>query len=245
MLKKQYKAIMFDLDGTLIPMDMKKFTEGYFADLYKAAEIPQIPIKEFIDIIWKSTYAMMKNDGSATNRDEFWNAFAAMTGYSMEEVDEIDKRCLAFYGKEFKAAKRFCGENPLASKAVAAARGKAEFVILATNAIFPRAGQKSRLEWVNLKEEDFDLITDYEEGRYCKPNPKYFIDIMDKMNLKPEECLMIGNDEREDMLCASMVGIDCYLVTDTMIPYAEQPWTGMKGTFAEMVEFLEVLDVRV
>lgn len=26
----KYKAILFDMDGTLLPMDMKTFTEGYF-----------------------------------------------------------------------------------------------------------------------------------------------------------------------------------------------------------------------
>lgn len=242
MLKKKYKAILFDLDGTLLPMDMKEFTEGYFVDLYKSARVPEIDIKDFIDIVWKSTYAMMKNDGSVTNRDAFWNSFAALTGYSAEEIEEIDRKCLSFYGNEFKASKRFCQDNPLAKKAVAVAREKAEKVILATNAIFPKVGQLSRLEWIDLKEADFDLITNYESGYYCKPNPKYFLDIMEKMNLKPEECLMIGNDEREDMLCASSVGIDCFLVTDTMIPYKDQPWNGDRGTFTDMIELLEALN---
>lgn len=245
MIKKNYKAIMFDLDGTLIPMDMKKFTEGYFVDLYKSADVTEIPIKDFIDIIWKSTYAMMKNDGSVTNRDAFWNSFAQLTHYSKEEVEAIDKRCLAFYGKEFKAARRFCEDNTLARKAVELAREKADMVILATNAIFPRAGQITRMEWVDLTESDFELVTDYETGRFCKPNPRYFVDILERMNLKPEECLMIGNDEREDMLCATMAGIDGFLVTDSIIPYAEQPWTGDRGTFAEMIAVLEALDVRV
>ena len=242
MIKAKYKAILFDLDGTLVPMDMHKFTEGYFKDLYKSVNMTELPVGDFIDAIWQGTYAMMKNDGSKTNRDVFWDVFGQKFGFSKEQVDEIDQKCLAFYGNEFREAKRFCMDNPLAAKAVAIAREKADKVILATNAIFPLVGQLTRLEWVGLKEEDFDLITCYEKEYFCKPNPKYFLSIMEKMGLKPEECLMIGNDEREDMLCASMAGIDSILVTDTMIPYKDKPWDGEKVTFAELIDVLNGLE---
>lgn len=242
MMKTKYKAILFDLDGTLVPMDMHKFTEGYFRDLYKSVNMTELPVGDFIDAIWQGTYAMMKNDGSNTNRDVFWDVFGQKFGFSTEQIDEIDQKCLAFYGNEFREAKRFCMDNPLAAKAVAIAREKADKVILATNAIFPLVGQITRLEWVGLKEEDFDLITCYEKEYFCKPNPKYFLSIMEKMGLKPEECLMIGNDEREDMLCASMAGIDSILVTDTMIPYKDKPWDGEKVTFAELIDVLNGLE---
>ena len=49
-------------------------------------------------------------------------------------------------------------------------------------------------------------------------------------------------DEREDMLCASMAGLDSILVTDTMIPYKDQPWMGDNVTFAELVDVLNGLD---
>ena len=239
MLKNSYKAIMFDLDGTLLPMDMKVFTEGYFKDLYKTINIPHIPAPDFVDAVWKGTYAMMKNDGSRTNRDAFWETF----GQIIEcDTDELDKRCISFYSNEFREAKRFTIDNPLAKKAVETAHEKAQKVILATNAVFPAAGQTMRLSWIGLKDEDFDLVTCYEEEYYCKPNPKYFEALLNKTGLKPEECLMIGNDEKEDMLCATMAGIDCYLVEDTMIPSKDHPWTGERGSFVDMIKMLEGLN---
>ena len=75
MLKTKYKAILFDLDGTLVPMDMHKFTEGYFRDLYKSVNMTELPVQDFIDAIWQGTYAMMKNDGKDTNRNVFWKVF--------------------------------------------------------------------------------------------------------------------------------------------------------------------------
>lgn len=238
MLKDHYKAILFDLDGTLLPMDMQVFTEGYFKDLYKTVDMPQIPAGSFVDAIWKGTYAMMKNDGSMSNHDIFWKTFGTYIDYP---TDEMDKKCLGFYANEFKQAKRYTMDNPLAVKAIEIARSKAKKVILATNPIFPMVGQEVRMAWVGLKKEDFDLVTCYEEESYCKPNPKYFEAVLSKMGLEPSECLMIGNDEKEDMLCATMAKLDCYLIEDTMIPCKEHPWTGDRGSFADMVKMLENL----
>ena len=239
MLKNHYKAILFDLDGTLLPMDMEEFTNGYFGELYKSVNLYDIPIESFIDAIWKGTYSMMTNDGKRTNRDAFWDMFGSMIDC---DVDEIDRRCLDFYSNEFKNSKRFTKDNPLAIKAVQLAHEKADLVILATNPIFPMAGQETRLGWIGLKKEDFDLVTCYEEEYYCKPNPKYFESVLKKTGLKPDECLMIGNDEKEDMLCAKLAGIDAYLIEDTMIRCKDHPWEGERGSFADMIKMLEGLN---
>ena len=123
MLKNHYKAILFDLDGTLLPMDMDEFTNGYFKELYKAVNPEDIPIKTFVDAIWKGTYSMMTNDGKKTNRDAFWDTFGSLTGC---DVDDMDRRCLSFYSSEFKLSKCFTKDNPLARKAVQIARKKAD-----------------------------------------------------------------------------------------------------------------------
>lgn len=235
MLKNHYKAILFDLDGTLLPMDMDKFTTGYFKKLYKEVMHYGITPEVFTDAVWKGTYAMMKNDGSDTNRDVFWKTFEALTGLDSNEIDPI---CLKFYSNAFKTAIEFTSPNPFAKDAVKLAHEKADKVILSTNPIFPWPGQVTRLEWLGLTPNDFDLVTSYEEERFCKPNPMYFISIMERMGLKPEECLVIGNDEREDMYCASKAGMDCFLITDTMIANKDYPWDGNKGTFAELMEIL-------
>lgn len=239
MLKKKYKAILFDLDGTLLPMDMDKFTSGYFRKLYKEVMHFGISAEDFTAAIWKGTHAMIKNDGHDTNRNVFWDTFSKITGLNPDEVDPI---CLDFYGGSFKTAIEFTQPNPLAKEAVAASREKFEKVILSTNPIFPMPGQKTRLEWLGLTPEDFDLVTSYEDERFCKPNPMYFISIMERMGLKPEECLVVGNDEREDMHCASQAGIDCFLVTDTMIANADYPWKGDRGTFAELVDIIKAME---
>ena len=112
-----------------------------------------------------------------------------------------------------KAATR---ENPLAKKVVEELKARGYTVALATNPLFPLAGQATRLSWLGLRPQDFALVTSYESCSYCKPNPAYFAQVLEQLGKRPEECLMVGNDVREDMLAAQAVGISTYLITDCM-----------------------------
>lgn len=235
---KKYRAILFDMDGTLIPMDMDEFTNGYFVDLGKKLAPFNIEQEALVKAIWKGTGAMAKNDGSRTNREAFWEIFTQLTGLESASVEDY---CTDFYGNEFVAAKRFTEDNPLAKEAVRLAHEKADKVILATNPIFPMVGQKTRLSWIDMTVDDFDFVTAYENSKFAKPNPDYYRFVCNVAGVEPSECLMVGNDEREDMYAASSIGIDCFLVTDTMIKCEEHPWNGPKGTFKDLIEMLKSL----
>lgn len=235
----KYKAILFDMDGTLLPMDMHHFTSSYFKLLYKKLAKHGFEAESFAGNVWASVAAMVKNDGTRSNEEAFWEKFEELTGVSFE-VAGAD--CTDFYGNEFNQAKAFTSDNPFAKEAVKIAREKAELVILSTNPLFPMVGQKSRMSWVGLKPEDFDLVTCYESDSYCKPNPKYFESIFERIGVDAKDCLLIGNDENEDMYAGSSTGMDCYLVTDCIEKSEEHPWDGPKGTFLEMIEMLKALE---
>lgn len=234
----RYDAIMFDLDGTLLPMELEGFVKAYFGGLAKALAPFGIAPEQLARTVWASTKAMVKNDGSRLNADVFWESFTALTGIERTQVESV---CDAFYAEGFHAARAATGANPLAAEAVRLAREKAGRVVLATNPLFPMAGQITRMSWIGLTPADFDLVTCYTSDRYCKPNPQYYTDICARLSLDPARCLMIGNDDREDMVAASAVGMDTYLVTDCRIPMADDPWQGRQGSFAEMTEFLRSL----
>lgn len=231
-----YQAILFDLDGTLLPMDIKTFTGAYFGALTRELAPLGFPQDALFKAVWRGTEAMVRNDGQKPNADVFWETYAGLTGFARSAVEPVTDR---FYSEGFHQARAATGENPLAVAAVRAAREKADRVILATNPLFPMAGQATRLSWIGLKPEDFDLVTCYTSDRFCKPNPAYYTDICQRMNLQPDRCLMIGNDDREDMYAAQAAGIPGYLVTDCRIPAPDAPWTGPQGSFAEMVDMLK------
>lgn len=235
----KFKAILFDMDGTLVPMDTDAFIKGYFGLLFRKLSKHGFDPNLFAKQMWAGVSAMVENDGSFTNEERFWQVFCKLTG---TEKDAINADCLDFYEREFQQAQQFTGSNPLAAEAVRIAREKAELVILATNPMFPMVGQKTRMSWVGLKPEDFDLVTSYEEERFCKPNPMYYTSICQRFGLEPSECLMIGNDENEDMYAGAQAGLQGWLVTDWMIPCKTHPWDGNRGDFVHTMEMLNALE---
>lgn len=236
---KKYKAILFDLDGTLLPLDYDTFLKRYFGLLIDELEPYGYSPKELTDAIWAGTAAMVKNDGSRPNVEIFWETMEKMLG---ADVSEIRETCDEFYTGAFNLAKDVVGENPFAKKAVKLAKKVAGKVVLATNPIFPMVAQKARMSWVGLSEDDFDLVTSYETDSYCKPNHKYYLDICERLDISPSECLMIGNDEREDCFAATLAGLDAYLVEDNIIECEEHPWAGLRGSFEMLYNYLEILD---
>lgn len=220
------KAIFFDLDGTLLPLNEEEFTKYYFSLLTKKAKPYGYDSEKLIDTIWKGTYLMYQNDGKKTNEEVFWDYFASVFGKeSLNDKVIFDD----FYVNEFKGAKACCKENPLAKKIVSFCYENHLLPFLTTNPIFPRAGQSTRMSFLGLKEEDFKYVSYYENSSYCKPNPMYFLDILNKFNLKPEEVIVFGNNTYEDGECALKANIQCYLVKGFII-YSPKA----KNTFEEI-----------
>lgn len=234
----RYQAILFDLDGTLLPMELEPFAKLYFGALARELAPFGLTPETLFKPFWAATKAMMTNTSGKMNADVFWETFSGLTGVDRAQVEPI---CDAFYSTGFQAARAATKENHLAKAAVRLAREKADKVVLATNPLFPMQGQSTRLSWIGLTPEDFDLVTCYTSDRHCKPNPAYFLDICDRLSIDPKQCLMIGNDDKEDMHCAAAAGMDCYLVTDCRLMDKENPWAGAQGSFADMVEMLRNL----
>ena len=109
---------------------------------------------------------------------------------------------------------------------------------LATNPIFPAAATESRLRWVGLEPSDFELYTTYERCRYCKPNVNYYQDILDQLELRGAECLMVGNDMTEDTAAAEL-GMQVFLITDCLInKQGEDVNAWPHGGFEDLVRFV-------
>ena len=158
------KNILFDLDGTLLPMDMEKFTRGYFKRLVLKAAPRGYEPEKLIKSVWAGTAAMVKNNGEITNETAFWNKFSEIYG---EEKTAADKPMFdEYYRKEFSEVQGDCGFNPAAAKTVETLKEKGFSLVLATNPIFPAAATESRIKWAGLDKNDFLLYTTYENSLY-------------------------------------------------------------------------------
>lgn len=234
------KNILFDLDGTLLPMDQDKFTRSYFKRLAaKVAPLGYDP-QNLIDGIWQATYAVIKNDGSNTNEEMFWQQFAVIFGDRVFADKPVFDE---YYRVEFQQVKDDCGFNPAAAETVKSLKGAGYRLVLATNPIFPAVATESRIRWAGLDPADFELYTTYENSSYCKPNPLYYREILDKLSLKAEECLMVGNDVEEDMV-AGELGMSVFLLTDCLLNKHNKDISVFpQGSFAELSEYIKTAGV--
>lgn len=230
------RTVLFDLDGTLLPMDQEEFTKGYFGLLAGKMAVYGYDAGQLVDAVWKGTAAMVENDGTKSNEEAFWKRFSELYGEkALSDKQHFD----AFYEEEFKGAKNFCGHNPKAAEAVHKIKAMGLPVVLATNPIFPMTATQTRICWAGLKPSDFILVTAYENSRYCKPNPAYYEEILEKLNLEPEECLMVGNDVTEDM-AAAKIGMKVFLLTDCLINKEREDINRYpRGSFEQMLDYLE------
>ena len=230
------KAILFDLDGTLLPMDQDTFAKAYIGGLGKAAVPHGYDPKAMMNAIMAGTVAMVKNNGDKTNEGVFWEALVDAFGESIKKDCHMYDE---FYQTDFQKVKDVCGYEPRARDIIDFVKQKGFRVVLATNPLFPSVATESRIRWAGLNVEDFEWFTSYENSYHCKPSLDYYRDILDKLALVPEECLMVGNDVGEDMI-ASQLGMKVFLLTDCMInkkneDIAEYP----HGNFDELLEYIK------
>jgi HAD superfamily hydrolase (TIGR01509 family) len=233
------KAVLFDLDGTLLPMDQKIFTKDYFGRLMRRICPFGYTPESFLTSMQAGIAAMVRNDGSRTNEEAYWEAYTAVSGKEiLDHMDVFED----FYETEFDEVAASCGRNPESARLVHALRARGIRVILATNPMFPRIATQKRIAWAGLTPEDFELYTTYEDFGTCKPNPAYYRDILNRTGLTPDECIMVGNDVADDMMAAAKAGIRGFLLTDCLIntpgaDICDYP----HGGFAELNAYIESL----
>ena len=234
------KHILFDLDGTLLPMVQDEFVKFYMPLLAKSYTDAGVSIdpKKFIGAVWAGYEAMVKNDGSRTNREAFWSYIEPELPLPTEESEKI---ALNFYADEFNQAICTTKPTPVSDQIVKRAKERGFEIYLATNPVFPRCATLNRIRWAGLDAEDFKVITTYEKCTYCKPNPEYFRGILEEFRLDPAECLMVGNDVGEDLSIRTL-GVKTCLVTGTMENKKNLPIESeYTGALSDLLEFIETL----
>ena len=232
-----YKNFLFDLDGTLLPMDMKYFVELYVAAFCKCmAPVTKIESKPLMDSIWASVAQMARNDGDCLNETVFWRTMNSRCKRDMRVFsDNFD----SFYRGEFSVCRAATKVQPLSRITVDFIKQHGGNIIVATNPVFPKSATYTRINWAGLNPNDFSYITTYDNSSACKPNLNYFEEICSVCGIHPEESLMIGNDVDEDMI-SSRLGFDTFLVTDCLINRSDKSLSLFRhGAFEDLFDFIQ------
>ncbi len=232
--------ILFDLDGTLLPMDMERYIQLYFGGL--AEKMQDLAPEVIHKMLWEGIIAMMKNNGPKTNREVFAEVFTARTG---RDYYAGEKDFDSFYQTLYQRCLDACQPTELAAKIVDTLQKKGYTVVIATSPLYPAIAAQSRVRWAGLDKYDFPLVTTFDDFHTAKPNPNYYLEVCEKLHVKPEECIMVGNDAEEDG-AARAAGMDVILVTDCLINKKNLPLEGFyPATLADVLAWAESLPASV
>ncbi len=207
------KCILFDMDGTLLPMDSETFTRTYFKLLTKKMLPHGYEPDDIIRGVNAGISAMQPNDGTRPNEEIFWEQFKKVTG---ERVIADKALFDEFYAVEFQRISSSCGYTPRAKETIELCKELGYRVAIATEPIFPLTAMESRLRWAGVDPASVELITSSETSSFCKPELGYFREVANRLGVQCEECAMVGNDVGEDM-AAEEVGMKVFLLTDCLI----------------------------
>lgn len=233
------KLIMTDLDCTLLPMDQDAYIQIYVNAIAKLFYEHGFDGKKIAKATMQSAYAMGKNDGSRTNAEVFEEAFKTLAGENAQQAIDLFP---SVYEEPYNAIKAVTRVNEHAGEIVKLMREKAEFVVVATQPMFPLEAVEKRLSWTNLSTDMFDDITVYDNCTFSKPSTGYYKEIMDKFGATAETTVMFGNDVNEDILPCKELGIETFLLTDGLINVKNHDISDLKkGNYLDMIEYLKSL----
>ncbi len=239
MPKRSYKAVFFDLDGTLLPIDMDAFLNNYFNDIAAFVQSRGHDPKRFIDALSSGVKSMLTKQGGL-NSERFWEAFTSCMGGGNSA--EYEKLMDEYYAVHFDSLSAMVTNvDPNAAYVVKALKEKGYPLYLTTMPLFPRIAVEKRLSWANVPVSAFDRITTYDNSTSTKPHAAYFQENVETIGLAPEDILMVGNNTRED-LAAMKLGLDAYLVTDWLLdPDGFDIESVKHGTLADFARFVDEL----
>ncbi|SES99617.1 HAD family hydrolase [Anaerobranca gottschalkii] len=229
-----FQAILFDLDGTLLQLDVEEFLPKYIKKLSFTVK-EHIPLEIFPKKLLEATYVMVEDDNpNKTNEEVFMEHFFKITEANPEKLRPIFDK---FYIEEFPKLGNSYHPVPGTKEVITHCKNKGLKIVLATNPVFPKQAVLERIKWAGLNPADFHLITCYEEMHFCKPNLNFYREILNKIQVEPAKTLMVGNDCQEDMV-ASQVGIKTFLVEGFVIDRGKPYHADYRGNLRDIIDLI-------
>lgn len=236
---RAYRAVFFDLDGTLLPMEIDEFMRSYFGVLGAYAARFGVAPEAFMAGMKAGIKNMAAHDDGRPNCEAFWEGwFAHVDAGACDWPAELDR----FYEGPFGELGAEVVPNPAAARAVDALASKGYPLVLATMPMFPERAVRWRLEWAGVDPDKFARLTNFANSTSVKPKPDYYAENLAAAGLRGADVLMVGNNTVED-LAACGLDVDAFLVTDHLLDPTDgfDLATVKHGTMEEFAAWAEAL----
>lgn len=236
---RAYRAIFFDLDGTLLPMELEEFLSTYFKSIASFVAAHEVDPQAFSAGLKAGIGAMAAHDDGRTNHEAYWEAFFQKVDRTAADWDALLGE---FYDVDFGKIGEGVQPNPATARAVEALAQKGYPLVLATMPMFPRRAVEWRLAWAGVDASKFARVTSFENSTSVKPKLAYYAENVAACGLSGDDVLMVGNNMVEDLAIRGL-GADAFLVTDHLLDPTEGFDLGSvkHGTMEEFAAWAEEL----
>lgn len=198
--------IFLDYDGTLTKTEENQYTMYFFKKFF---EYHNIDFNKNIKLMLHTLEYVIKNDDiTISNYDKYLNKLGEDSDKSREYWE---KQFNIYYNEGYDEIKTII--NPNEELIELLKKNKNNKLIFASNPLIPEICVHKRINFINMKKEDYIYISTMENSTSTKPNPHYFKNILRVLNAQADECVMIG-DSDNDRACTK-VGIDFIHVDET------------------------------
>lgn len=246
-----YDAVFFDLDGTLLAMDVPDFLERYFDQLRHCARDCGFNDAVMVDMVAIGFSAMGSHDPGVTNEQAFWQSAWEYLSHLLEKGEKhlpeslqaLKALVATFYDDYFYQVGSHLPVMAEAEEVVATLDEAGYPLYLTTMPLFPVSAVRDRLAWAQVNPDHFTRITTWDNSTSVKPMHAYYRENLMAAGAldTPERVLMVGNNTRDDMACLG-VGMDGFLVTNLLINDAYLDLQQLQhGTLADLLGYVRAL----
>ncbi len=227
-------TVLFDLDGTLLPLDHGLFERLYFKSIAQYLN-DYCDSELFLNALSKAIYQTIMDTSSRTIEDSFYDYFSAILGE--EKVNQLKPLFDDYYDHFFIETKVATSQSQDMIDAVNHLKEKGYNVAIVTNPLFPQKAIDARINWAGFKRDDFTYVTAFETNTACKPHTALFEEVLEHIGKNPNECLMVGNHALEDMV-AGTLGMKTYLVLDDYLDHEKKIEPTKKGSRNDFLTYV-------
>jgi FMN phosphatase YigB (HAD superfamily) len=213
------KAVLLDLDNTLLYNPDRPFAMAFLSALNEhfLAAIGYTgttdAVRQFIGLTHQG------RDGTQSNSALFYDLLAQATGQTAQTLQNV---MASFYRDVYPALRSCVKLIPNAARLVNLLYDGGFAVVIATNPIYAASAIQQRMVWAGLPDPEnrsgrYALVTSADNMHFSKPDPAYYAEILGRVGVEPDEALLLGDSERNDMLPGQRLGLHTYPV------HAENP----------------------
>jgi FMN phosphatase YigB (HAD superfamily) len=232
------KAILLDLDDTLITANSESFFPEYVALMARRLSVLAAEETALSALRSGVRAAGTDLDPLKTTEEVFMTAFAEMVTRPREEIQAAFE---TFFTTDLPTLRGRVSARQKAIQLLDWLFAHDYTVVVATNPVTPETAIHQRMAWgqIPIGRYPFALITTLETMHFTKPNPHYYEEILARTGARPEETLMVGDHWEWDIEGAVNAGLNTFWVTDGQAspdrPEGEADGQGTFDTFVDLV----------